>query len=135
MALVTRSIDSSEAQDILAQPFRACAAFVSMAFSARRPRSRSNAGTTAWEWPREGNSRPFRNGRPHPLYFNSFVGRLYLGTSERTLAACNVVANPHTTILLNLERNATDQTCVIELTPESAELPSNPARVSATVSE
>ena len=138
-----------------------------------------------------------RNGRAHvnPLYFAYFDGRLYLGTSDRTLAALNVVANPQATILLDLERDATDQrvlrlhgnatvrkdpdlerrylrrnvykyfakwrgirntvanarrlpvmhryhasgwkgkACVIEFTPESAELLSNPARVSGTVSE
>jgi hypothetical protein len=52
-----------------------------------------------------------RNRRPHinPLYFVYLDGRIYLGTSDRTLAALNVKANPRVTILFNVERKPTDR--------------------------
>jgi general stress protein 26 len=52
-----------------------------------------------------------RNGRPHvnPLYFVYVEGRIHLGTSERTLAALNVQANPRVTILFNVERDSADR--------------------------
>jgi len=36
-------------------------------------------------------------------------GRIYLGTSDRTLAALNVRANPRVTILFNVERDPADR--------------------------
>ena len=47
-----------------------------------------------------------RNGRPHvnPLYFVCGNGKIYLGTTDRTLAALNVKANPRVTILFDIER-------------------------------
>ena len=52
-----------------------------------------------------------RKGRPHvnPLYFVCGDGRIYLGTSDRTLAALNVKANPRVMILLNVEREPSDR--------------------------
>jgi general stress protein 26 len=51
-----------------------------------------------------------RNRRPHinPLYFVYVGERIYLGTSDRTLAALNVKVNPSVTILFNVEREPTD---------------------------
>ena len=51
-----------------------------------------------------------RNGRPNvnPLYFVRDDGRIYLGTSDRTLAALNVRADPRVSILFNDERNPSD---------------------------
>lgn len=53
-----------------------------------------------------------RNGRPHvnPLYFVCGNGRIYLGTTDKTLAARNVKANPRVAILFNIEREPTDRT-------------------------
>lgn len=52
-----------------------------------------------------------RKGRPHvnPLYFVYREGKLYLGTSDRTLAALNVKANPQVTILVNVESEPSDR--------------------------
>jgi general stress protein 26 len=52
-----------------------------------------------------------RNGRPHvnPLYFVCGNGKIYLGTTDRTLAALNVKANPRITILFNIEREPNDR--------------------------
>jgi general stress protein 26 len=52
-----------------------------------------------------------RNGRPHinPLYFIYRDGTIYLGTSDRTLAAVNVKANPPVTILFNIEGEPSDR--------------------------
>lgn len=52
-----------------------------------------------------------RNGRPHvnPLYFVCGNGKIYLGTTDRTLAALNVKANPRVTILFNIEREPNDR--------------------------
>ena len=51
-----------------------------------------------------------RNGRPHvnPLYFVLGNGKIYLGTTDRTLAALNAKANPRVTILFNVERAPDD---------------------------
>jgi general stress protein 26 len=51
-----------------------------------------------------------RNGRPHvnPLYFVCGNGKIYLGTTDRTLAALNVKADPRVTILFNVEREPND---------------------------
>jgi general stress protein 26 len=51
-----------------------------------------------------------RNGRPHvnPLYFVCANGKIYLGTTDRTLAALNVKANPRVTILFDIEREPND---------------------------
>jgi general stress protein 26 len=51
-----------------------------------------------------------RNGRPHvnPLYFVCGNGKIYLGTTDGTLAARNVKANPRVTILFNVEREPGD---------------------------
>ena len=51
-----------------------------------------------------------RNGRPHvnPLYFVCGNGKIYLGTTDRTLAALNVKANPRVTILFDIEREPND---------------------------
>lgn len=51
-----------------------------------------------------------RNGRPHvnPLFFLCGNGKIYLGTTDRTLAARNVKANPRITVLFNIERNPDD---------------------------
>jgi general stress protein 26 len=52
-----------------------------------------------------------RNGRPHvnPLYFVRGNGRIYLGTTDRTLAALNVKADPRVTILFNVESEPNDR--------------------------
>lgn len=52
-----------------------------------------------------------RNGRPHanPLYFVCGNGNIYLGTTDRTLAALNVKANPRVVIIFNLEREPDDR--------------------------
>ena len=52
-----------------------------------------------------------RNGRPHvnPLYFVCGNGRIYLGTTDRTLAALNVKADPRVTILFNIESEPNDR--------------------------
>ncbi|HYB36299.1 MAG TPA: pyridoxamine 5'-phosphate oxidase family protein [Mycobacterium sp.] len=52
-----------------------------------------------------------RTGRPHvnPLYFVYGDGKIYLGTSDRTLAALNVKANPRVAILFNVEREPSDR--------------------------
>lgn len=52
-----------------------------------------------------------RNGRPHvnPLYFVCGNGKIYLGTTDRTLAALNVKADPRVTILFNVEREPDDR--------------------------
>jgi general stress protein 26 len=52
-----------------------------------------------------------RNGRPHvnPLYFISGNGKMYLGTTDRTLAALNVKANPRVTIMFNIESEPNDR--------------------------
>ena len=51
------------------------------------------------------------NGRPHvnPLYFVYGNGKIYLGTTDRTLAALNVKADPRVTILFNIEREPNDR--------------------------
>jgi general stress protein 26 len=51
-----------------------------------------------------------RNGRPHvnPLYFVYGNGKIYLGTTDRTLAALNVKSNPRVTILFNVESEPND---------------------------
>ena len=51
-----------------------------------------------------------RNGRPHvnPLYFVNGDGKIYLGTTDRTLAALNVKADPRVTILFTIEREPND---------------------------
>jgi general stress protein 26 len=52
-----------------------------------------------------------RNGRPHvnPLYFVCGNGKIYLGTTDRTLAALNVKANPRVTILFDIESEPNDR--------------------------
>ncbi|BDE15450.1 MULTISPECIES: pyridoxamine 5'-phosphate oxidase family protein [Mycobacterium] len=52
-----------------------------------------------------------RNGRPHvnPLYFVCGNGKIYLGTTDRTLAALNVKANPRVTILFDIESEPDDR--------------------------
>jgi general stress protein 26 len=52
-----------------------------------------------------------RNGRPHvnPLYFVRGNGKIYLGTTDRTLAALNVKANPRVMILFNIEGEPNDR--------------------------
>ncbi|OJF82308.1 hypothetical protein NS14008_28120 [Nocardia seriolae] len=52
-----------------------------------------------------------RTGRPHvnPLYFVYGNGEIYLGTSERTLAAMNARANPRVTVLFNVESAPNDR--------------------------
>lgn len=52
-----------------------------------------------------------RKGRPHvnPLYFVYRNGKIYLGTSDRTLAALNVKADPRVTILFNVESEPSDR--------------------------
>ena len=51
-----------------------------------------------------------RNGRPHvnPLYFVCGNGKIYLGTTDRTLAALNVKADSRVTILFDIEREPND---------------------------
>ena len=55
-----------------------------------------------------------RNGRPHvnPLYFVHGNGKIYLGTTDRTLAALNVKADPRVTILFNIESEPDDRTAL-----------------------
>jgi hypothetical protein len=52
-----------------------------------------------------------RNRRPsiNPLYFVTVSGAIHLGTSDRTLAAFNVKADPRVTLLLNVERAPEDR--------------------------
>ena len=52
-----------------------------------------------------------RNGRPHvnPLYFVRGNGKIYLGTTDRTLAALNVKANPRVMILFDIDGEPNDQ--------------------------
>ena len=52
-----------------------------------------------------------RNGRPHanPLYFVYRNGIIYLGTTDRTLAALNIKANPRVTVLFNIESEPNDR--------------------------
>ncbi len=52
-----------------------------------------------------------RNGRPHvnPLYFVRGRGKIYLGTTDRTLAALNVRADPRVTLLFDIEREPNDR--------------------------
>jgi general stress protein 26 len=52
-----------------------------------------------------------RNGRPHvnPLYFVCGNGKIYLGTTDRPLAALNVKANPRVTILFDIESEPNDR--------------------------
>ena len=52
-----------------------------------------------------------RNRRPNinPLYFVYDNGRIYLGTSDRTLAALNAKAHPQVTILFNVDREPNDR--------------------------
>lgn len=52
-----------------------------------------------------------RTGRPHvnPLYFVWGKGKIYLGTSDHTLAALNARANPRVTILFNIESEPHDR--------------------------
>ncbi len=51
-----------------------------------------------------------RNGRPsiNPLYFVYLNGRIWLGTSEWTLAARNVKADPRVSVLFQVERDRSD---------------------------
>jgi hypothetical protein len=44
-----------------------------------------------------------------PLYFLCGNGKIYLGTTDRTLAALNVKANPRVTILFNIEGEPKDR--------------------------
>ncbi len=48
-----------------------------------------------------------RNGRPsiNPLYFVYLNGRIWLGTSEGTLAARNVKADPRVSVLFEVEQD------------------------------
>jgi general stress protein 26 len=48
-----------------------------------------------------------RNGRPsiNPLYFVYLNGHIWLGTSEWTLAARNVKADPRVSILFEVEQD------------------------------
>ena len=52
-----------------------------------------------------------RNRRPsiNPLYFVTANGSIHLGTSDRTLAAFNVKADPNVTLLFNVERAPDDR--------------------------
>ncbi len=51
-----------------------------------------------------------RSGRPsiNPLYFIYLNGHIWLGTSEWTLAARNVKADPRVSVLFNVEQNRAD---------------------------
>ncbi len=51
-----------------------------------------------------------RNGRPSitPIYFVYVHGHIWLGTSEWTLAAREVKADPRVSVLFNVERNPQD---------------------------
>lgn len=57
-----------------------------------------------------------RTGRPHvnPLYFVLGNGKIYLGTTDGTLAARNAKANPRVTIVFDIEREPGDR-CVIRV--------------------
>ncbi len=52
-----------------------------------------------------------RNGRPSitPIYFVFVNGHIWLGTSDWTLAARDVKADPRVSLLLNVERNPEDR--------------------------
>lgn len=52
-----------------------------------------------------------RSGRPHvnPLYFVTGRQNIYLGTTDRTLAALNVLADPRVTILFDIESEPNDR--------------------------
>jgi len=52
-----------------------------------------------------------RNRRPNinPLYFVCVDGNIHLGTSDRTLAAFNIEANPDVAILFNVEGDPDDR--------------------------
>lgn len=52
-----------------------------------------------------------RNGRPNinPLYFIYLHGRIWLGTSDWTLAARNVKADPRVNVLFAAERDLRDR--------------------------
>jgi hypothetical protein len=52
-----------------------------------------------------------RNGRPSitPIYFVLVNGRIWLGTSDWTLAARDVKADPRVSVLFNVERNPNDR--------------------------
>ena len=52
-----------------------------------------------------------RNGRPsvNPLYFIHYRGKLWLGTSDWTLAARNVKADPRVSLLFNVEGSRFDR--------------------------
>jgi general stress protein 26 len=52
-----------------------------------------------------------RNGRPsiNPLYFVYLNGHIWLGTSEWTLAARNVLADPRVSVLFEVEQDPSDQ--------------------------
>ena len=52
-----------------------------------------------------------RNGRPHvnPLYFVRGNGKIYLGTTDRTLAALNVKATPRVMILFDIDGEPNDR--------------------------
>ena len=52
-----------------------------------------------------------RTGRPSitPLYFVYVKEHLWLGTADWTLAAREVKANPHVSVLLEIERNPNDR--------------------------
>jgi general stress protein 26 len=51
-----------------------------------------------------------RNGRPsvNPLYFIHYQGKIWLGTSDWTLAARNVKADPRVSILFHIEQDPGD---------------------------
>lgn len=55
-----------------------------------------------------------RSGRPHvnPLYFVCGAGKIYLGTTDRTLAARNVRADPRVTVLFDIEGDPADRRIV-----------------------
>src|SRR6266581_4440151 len=52
-----------------------------------------------------------RNGRPsiNPLYFVSLSGHIWLGTSDWTLAARNVKADPRVSVLFEVEHDPSSQ--------------------------
>jgi predicted pyridoxine 5'-phosphate oxidase superfamily flavin-nucleotide-binding protein len=55
-----------------------------------------------------------RSGRPSvtPLYFVAPRGRIWLGTADWTLAARDVRADPHASVLINAERDPADRRVV-----------------------
>jgi len=55
-----------------------------------------------------------RNGRPsiNPLYFVYLNGRIWLGTSDWTLAARNVKADPRVSVLFEVEQGSSDHRVV-----------------------